>query len=115
MNLNLFNPWRDLTKWSGLTLQYQTSKKGDTFTTYIREKESQQPITFGISRTSKEESQQRASDALKQIGIEGVQKAIETGQMVRPPSAVAPQAPQKEIQWRDGVNHRYGAEKRLQR
>lgn len=113
MNLNIFNPWRDLVKWSGLTLQYQTSKKGDTFTTYIREKESQQPITFGVSRTSKEESQQRASDALKRIGMEGVQRAIETGQMIRPTDSQP--APQKDIQWRDGVNHRYGAEKRLQR
>lgn len=109
MNLNMFNPWRDLTKWSGLTLQYQTSKKGDTFTTYIREKESQKPITFGVSRTSKEEAQQRAIDALKKIGIEGVQRAIDTGQIVRPTDTQA--APQKDIQWRDGINHRHRAQR----
>lgn len=113
MNLNLFNPWRDLTKWSGLTLQYQTSKKGDTFTTYIRDKASEAPITFGISRTSKEESQQRATDALKKIGIEGVQRAIETGQMVRPQDAQ--KAPQKEIDWRDGIGHSHRAQRELVR
>jgi hypothetical protein len=111
MNLNMFNPWKDLTTWSGLTLQYQTSKKGDTYTTYIREKESKKPITWGLSRTSKEESAERAATALKQIGIDGVKRALELGQMVRPPSTI-PAAP-KEVQWRDGVNHRSRAHDRM--
>lgn len=111
MRLDLFNPWRDLTTWSGLTLQYQTSKKGDTWTTYIREKESKQPITFGLSRNSKEESLQRADHNLKRIGIEGVQKAMATGQMIRPNEALPQQEPRKEIEWRDGANHRFKAQR----
>ncbi len=111
MRLDLFNPWRDLTTWSGLTLQYQTSKKGNDYVTYIREKESKQPITFGLSRTSKEESLQRADQNLKRIGLEGVQKAMATGQMIRPSENLGQQAPQKDIDWRDGVNHRYKAQR----
>lgn len=111
MKLDLFNPWRDLVKWSGLTLQYQTSKRGDTWTTYIREKDSKQPITFGISRTSKEESQQRAKEALNAIGVEGVQKAMETGQMVRPSAAIPQPSERKEIQWRDGIGHSHRAQR----
>ena len=112
MNLSMFNPWKDLTTWSGLTLQYQTSKKGDTFTTYIREKESKKPITWGLSRSSKEESEERAATAVKQIGIDGVKRALELGQMVRPSSVAIPNAP-KEVQWRDGVNHRSRAHERM--
>lgn len=112
MRLDLFNPWRDLTTWSGLTLQYQTSKKGDTWTTYIREKDSKKPITFGISRNSKEESLQRADQNLKRIGIEGVQKAMATDQMIRPNEALPQQQePRKDIEWRDGANHRFKAQR----
>lgn len=111
MRLDLFNPWRDLTTWSGLTLQYQTSKKGNDFVTYIREKESKQPITFGLSRNSKEESLQRADHNLKRIGIEGVQKAMATGQMIRPNEALPQQEPRKDIEWRDGANHRFKAQR----
>ncbi len=115
MKLSLFNSWRDLTTWSGHTLQYQTSKKGDTWSTYIRDKETNAPITFGISRVSKDESQDRATNALKTIGIDGVEKAIATGQMVRPPSnEIAPKEP-RNIEWRDGVNHSHKAHNRLVR
>jgi hypothetical protein len=111
MRLDIFNPWRDLTTWSGLTLQYQTSKRGDTWGTYIREKDSKQPITFGISRNSKEESLKRAEQNLKRIGIEGVQKAMATGQMIRPNESI-PQSPErKDVDWRDGSNHRYRAQR----
>lgn len=111
MKLNIFNPWRDLVTWSGLTLQYQTSKKGNDFVTYIREKDSKQPITFGLSRNSKEESLQRADHNLKRINIEGVKKAMETGQMIRPNETVAAPQERNDIQWRDGANHRYRAQR----
>lgn len=111
MKLDLFNPWRDLVTWSGLTLQYQSSRKGDAWTTYVREKDSKQPITFGLSRNSKEESMQRAEQALKRIGIDGVKRAMATGQMVRPTDNVAPSKERTDIDWRDGANHRYKAQR----
>lgn len=115
MKLDLFNPWRDLVTWSGITLQYQTSKRGKDFVTYIREKETKAPITFGQSRNSKEESVQRASDALKAINIDGVKQAMETGQMIRPSeSNIHNTNPnQKDIDWRDGANHRYRAQREI--
>ena len=106
MKLDIFNPWRVLTKWSGLTLEWQTTKKGDTWITYIREKDSKQPITSGVSRNSKEEAFQRAETTLKRLGIDGVQKAIQTGQMVRPT-----EPEQIEVQWRDGIGHSYRAQR----
>ena len=112
MKLDIFNPWRDLTSVGQFTIQYQTSKKGSIFVTYLRDKESKAPITLGNGR-DKEASQQAAQINLNKIGADGVRKAIETGQMVHP----APQAPQqqKDIDWRDGTGHSYRAQRELVR
>lgn len=108
MKLSLFNRWKDFTQWSGHTLQYQTSKKGSNFITHIRDKESGSNITFGLGR-DKETSLERAIANVRKIGIEGVKQAIETGNMV-----AADYAPErKEVDWRDGVNHRHRAQKKI--
>lgn len=108
MKLDFFNPWRDLTTWSGITIQWQTAKKGDSvFITYLRDKDSKKPITLGNGRTA-EDSQEAAKTNLKKIGPEGVKQAIESGQMVHPSRV---DAPKKEIDWRDGSNHRYKAQR----
>lgn len=115
MKLDFFNPWKDLAKWSGLTIQFQTHKKGDTFITYIREKESKQPIVTASSRNSKEEAFERAKELLGKVGVEGVKRAIETGQMVNPSQVQAQnhisQEPRRD--WRDGANHSYRAQKKI--
>lgn len=108
MKLSLFNRWKDFTQWSGHTLQYQTSKKGTNFITHIRDKESGSNITFGLGR-DKESSLERAIANVRKIGIEGVERAIETGNMV-----AADHTPErKDIEWRDGANHRHGAQKKI--
>lgn len=109
MKLDMFNPWRDLTTWSGITLQYQTSKRSGNFLTYIRDKDTKKVVTYGISRNSKEEAVAKAREYLSKIGIEGVQRAITTGQMVLPSQA----APEKDIEWRDGANHSHRAQKNM--
>lgn len=109
MKLDIFNPWRDLTTWSGLTLQYQTSKRKGNFITYIREKESKASITYGISRNSKDESVAKAREVLSKIGIDGVKKAMATGQMVLQSQV----APVKDIEWRDGAHHSHRAQKNM--
>lgn len=111
MNLNMFNQWRDLTTWDGITLQFQTSKKDSSWITYIREAKTKQLITYGLSRTSKDESFQRAEQALKQINIEGVRTALETKHMIRPNDNMVQSPAQKDIDWRDGANHRYKAQR----
>ena len=115
MAFNPFNPWKDLTKWSGLTLQYQTHQKGDSFITYIRDKDSKQAIVSGLSRKDREESLQRAKDKLAQVGAEGVRMAIETQQMVDPSQvSVANHITQpKDVAWRDGINHSHRAFKKM--
>ncbi|QDJ96299.1 hypothetical protein Xoosp13_112 [Xanthomonas phage Xoo-sp13] len=110
MKLDLFNKWRDITKWDGLTLQSQSVRKGDVYATYIRDKDSKANITFAISRESKEQSLERAIAKLRQIGTDGVRKAIQTGQMVLPRDELAP-ANEKDVQWRDGANHSHRAQR----
>lgn len=109
MKLSLFNRWKDFTTWSGHTLQYQTSKKATNYTTYIRDKESGANIIFGVG-PDKETSLQRAIANVRKIGIEGVKRAISTGQM-----QVADHTPKerKDVEWRDGINHRHRAQKKI--
>ncbi len=107
MKLDFFNPWRDLVKWSNIALQYQTAKKGQIFVTYIRDKESGSPITLGNGR-DKESSLEAAKANLKKIGIDGVKDAIASGQMVHPSRI---NAPEKSIDWRDGIGHSYRAQR----
>lgn len=109
MKLDIFNPWRDLTGLAGRTIQWRTDKKGNVFTTYLRDKETQQLITTGFG-TSKESSQQNAQNNLSRIGVEGVLQAIKTGQPVHQSRV---EAPKKDIDWRDGANHRYRAQRDL--
>lgn len=111
MKLDLFNKWRDITKWDGLTLQYQTVKKGDGYMTYVREKDSKASITFAFSAGSKEQALERAIAKLRQIGTDGVRKAMQTGQMVVPRDEVAPAQAPKDVQWRDGSNHSHRAQR----
>lgn len=108
MKLDIFNPWRDLVTYSGITIQWQTAKKAaNIYVTYLRDKATQKPITLGNGR-DKEASQVAAKENLQKIGLEGIQQAIETGQMVHPSRV---EAPKKEIDWRDGSNHRYRAQR----
>lgn len=109
MKLDIFNPWRDLTTVGQNTIQYQTSKKGNIFVTYLRDKETKAPITLGNGR-DKESSQQAAQINLNKIGANGVRQAIESGQMVHPSRGT--DAPvDRDIDWRDGSNHRYKAQR----
>ena len=113
MKLDLFNPWRDLTTWSGITIQYQTAKRGSLFVTYLRDKGTGQPVTLGNGK-DKDTSLAAARDALGKIGLDGVKRAIETGQMVHPTTlrqndsrelpTANPKEPRTDIQWRDGMN-----------
>lgn len=109
MKLDFFNPWKDLTKWSGRVLQYQTQKKGSNFMTYVRDKESKTNVTYGLGK-DKESSVERAVANLRKIGIEGVERAISTGQMV---AADYKPEEKRDIDWRDGVGHRYRAQKKI--
>lgn len=109
MKLDIFNPWRELTTVGQNVIQYQTSKKGSIFVTYLRDKESKAPITLGNGR-DKEASQQAALSNLNRIGANGVRQAIETGQMVHPGRGT--EIPQdKQIDWRDGIGHSHRAQR----
>ena len=109
MKLDMFNPWRDLAEYSGLVMQYQTSKKGNIFATYIRDKASGKAITSGHG-LDKIKSFENAKQNLAAIGIEGIQQAIKSGQPIHPSRV---NQPAKEIDWRDGANHRHRAQRKI--
>lgn len=110
MKLDIFNPWRDLpVSWSGHTIQWQTSKKGNVFMTYLRDKESKAAVTSGHGR-DKETSLERARANLNHIGLDGIKQAVTTGSPIHPSMAAEPD---REVDWRDGANHRHRAQKRI--
>lgn len=107
MKLDFFNQWKDLATFQGITIQWQTSKKGHVYVTYLRDKATKNPITLGNGRDA-ESSLQDARMNLSKIGMDAVKQAIESGQMIHPSRV---NAPKKEIDWRDGANHRYKAQR----
>lgn len=113
MRLNIFNRWEDLTKWSEFVIQYQTSKKGESFITYIRDKNSGALITSGVSRNSREESLDRATKILKNAGVEGVRDAVTSGSPINPSKNYSGREERDTVDWRDGTNHRYRAQKKI--
>lgn len=116
MKLNIFNPWRELGNYFGRSLQYQTSKvKGSNklFVTFIKDAKSNATVAkaYGMSD---EASRDAVVKLLKSVGAEAVWNAIQSGEpIVQSQAQQAPQQPQKDIDWRDGVNHRYRAQKRI--
>lgn len=109
MKLQLFNPWRELATWSGITLQYQTTKHRDMWKTHIRDRSTKAIVTYAISRVSKQDSLDKAREILSIITIDGIKSAIETRKMVVP-SQVRTNV---SVHWRDGVHHRHRAQKKM--
>lgn len=116
MKLNIFNPWRELGNYFGRTLQYQTSKvKGSNklFVTFIRDAKSNATVAkaYGMSD---EASREAVIKLLKSVGSEAVWNAIQTGEPIvqSQKPAVQPET-RKNIEWRDGINHRHRAQKRI--
>lgn len=117
MKLNIFNPWRDFGKYFGRTLQFQTSKvKGSTklHLTFIRDEKSKATIAKAYG-TSPEASQKAVAGLLQSAGNDAVWNAIQTGEPIVQSQTQAPaqNEPKKDIHWRDGINHRYRAQKRI--
>lgn len=113
MRLNVFNLWRDLGNYFGRTLQYQTSKvKGSNklFVTFVKDAKSNATVAkaYGMS---KEASREAVLKLLKSVGAEAVWNAIQTGEPIV--QSRKPAEPKKDIDWRDGINHRYRAQKRV--
>ena len=112
MDLGLFNRWKPLGTMYGLELEYQTSSvKGSSqvFVTYVKDKKSGVTITRNYSR-DKDTALQATIAFLKKIGPEKIQQAIESGQPVVIPPKEEEQAP---IDWHDGINHSYRAQRRI--
>lgn len=107
MKLNIFNQWRDLVSYGRRTIQFQVTQKGNVYVTLLRDKETGKPITTGHGLT-KDKSIQNAQDNLNQLGGEGIEDAIRSGQPIHPSRL---QAPKKDIDWRDGAFHRYKAQR----
>lgn len=109
MRLNIFNSWKDFAKWSGHVLQYQSTRRGDNFITYIRDRDTEQPITYGLGRT-KEDSVNSAIRNIKKINVDGVKQAIQQKRII---AADHIDDVKHDIQWRDGAYHSHKAQKKI--
>jgi len=115
MKLNIFNPWRDFGNYFGRTLQYQTSKvKGSSklHVTFIKDAKSNATVAKAYGLTD-EASREAATRLLKSVGTEAVWNAIQSGEPIVQSQAQQAPEPKKDIEWRDGINHRHRAQKRI--
>lgn len=121
MKLNIFNSWKPLGTFFSKPLEYQTSRldsaSGRIFAVYVRDAKSRN-LVVKLIVNDLNAAPEAAQRALKRIGAEAVWKAIETGEPVayNPAQAqIVPKQedPDKKIDWRDGSNHRYRAQKRI--
>jgi hypothetical protein len=101
MKLNLFNRWEPIGTFGGKSLESQTSNTGKVFITLIRDADSGKVITKGYGPI-KSASQRNAAALLKNIGPEGIHRALETGQ----PVMSAPKQEKPEPEWSDGAHHK---------
>jgi len=111
MKLNIFNTWKSLGKLFGKDLEYQTSKlpDKDLFITYIRDKKSRNVVTRYYGKT-KEQSLQSTVSFLKKLDGQDIWDAIENN---TPITRIPDKASDNPVDWRDGANHRYRAQKRI--
>lgn len=107
----MFNRWKSLGRIFAKELEYQTSKlrDKDLFVTYIRDKQTKNTVTRYYGKT-KDQSLQATIRFLQKIGGDAVWDAIRTGE---PVTRLPMQEPERKIDWRDGANHRYRAQKRI--
>lgn len=113
MKLNIFNSWKSLGKMYGKELEFQTSRvpDKDLFVTYIRDKKSGNTVTRAYGKT-REASLEATIRQLKTHDGDTVWNAIETGEPILA-AAMPNKTPEKKVEWRDGVNHRHKAQKRI--
>lgn len=113
MKLNIFNSWKSLGKMYGKTLEFQTSRvpDRDLYVTYIRDKASNNTVTRGYGK-SKEDALKNTVAQLRSYEPQSIWDAIESGEPIL--KAIQPNKPDEhKIEWRDGVNHRFKAQKRI--
>jgi hypothetical protein len=113
MKLQMFNSWKDLVAFSGRTLQYQTTKAsaGNAFVTHIRDEKSKNVVVRAYG-TTPDSSRENAVRMMKSAGSDALWNAIQTGETILQSPQKQPEE-QKHIDWRDGSNHRYRAQKRI--
>lgn len=110
MKLNIFNSWKNLGRMFGKDLEFQTSKvpDRDLFVTYIRDKKSGNTVTRAYGKT-KEASFDATVRQLKTFDGDEIWGAIESGEPLLAPN----RSENRKVDWRDGINHRYKAQKRI--
>lgn len=117
MKLNIFNSWKPLGTHFGKTLEFQTAKAGtgNAYVVYVRDAKTKRLITRAITPDPKS-APDYAQKIVARIGGEAVWQAIETGEPVtyNPSQSMQKQEPEdKKIEWRDGTNHRYRAQRKI--
>ena len=116
MKLDIFHRWKPVAKWGQHVLQTKTEKVRNIYVTHIRDKASGIVVTKGHGPTE-DKSQQYAGENLRALGIEGVTRAIESGQTQQPRRDLSmnnnPNGQSNDISWYDGMTNSARMHKRL--
>lgn len=109
MKLNIFNSWKPLQTHHRKELVYQTGKSSAAFVTVVKDVQTDK-IVAKVYTTNKDAGVVQAQQLLNNTPIEQLQIAIESGNLL----TTAPRKrPPSNIDWYDGANHSYRAQKRL--
>lgn len=108
MKLNIFNSWKPLQTHHRRKLVYQTGKANAAFITVVKDAQTDKVIAK-VYTTNKDTGVAQAQQLLNNTPIEQLQIAIESGNLITAPRREAP----PKIDWRDGANHSYRAQKRI--
>lgn len=109
MKLSLFNQWKPLKTHYRREFVYQTSKGTTAFVTMVKDVETNHVIAKVVTK-DKESGITAATTLLNNTQPDDLQYALQNKELVQPARA---KPPQKNIEWRDGANHSYKAQKKI--
>ena len=123
MKLTMFNSWNNIGNFYGVKAEYQTfkPKNSSLYYTYIRSAVDNVIFIKAYAKDANT-SLQRAVDLLKKSGEQKIKNAIYTGRAIvnsgdspiqNNYNNVSPGNLKTKIDWRDGSNHRYRAQRKI--
>ena len=108
MKLALFNPWKPLKTNYRREFEYQTSKGSTAFVTQVKDVETNHVIVRVFTK-DKESGVQSAINLLNNTDPAHLQYALQHKELIQ----AQPKPEQKNIEWRDGINHSHKAQRRI--
>lgn len=108
MKLSLFNQWKPLKTHYRRQFVYQTSKGTAAFVTMVKDVETDH-VLIRVTTRDKESGVSAAENLLNNTDPADLQYALQHKEVLQ--SQAKPE--QKNVEWRDGVNHSFKAQKKI--